>query len=121
MGEILRVIRNSPTDLTPVLESVARNAARCARPYHVSERGLPWVDAVDIAPGGAHHHDHDGVESQPSLARASRSAGVHRGQRPSLRRALSNLLLSLGVGVETFESGGAFTSSDARMVTEKRG
>ena len=39
---------------------------------------------------------------------------MHRGRRPSLLRALRNLLLSLGVGVETHESGGAFLEAGDR-------
>src|SRR5215831_20237785 len=35
-SEILRVISNSPADLTPVLESVARNAARLCEADDVS-------------------------------------------------------------------------------------
>src|SRR5262249_45416969 len=36
MGEILQIIRNSPSDLTPVLESVARSAAQLCEAEDVS-------------------------------------------------------------------------------------
>jgi hypothetical protein len=59
-SEILRVIAGSPADLQPVLDAVARNAARVCgaddahiRPVHVdsfrvAERSLPFIKSSDI-------------------------------------------------------------------------
>jgi hypothetical protein len=73
MGEILRVIRNSPTDLTPVLESVARNAAR-----------LCEADDVSIT-----RAERDGITILFSLG----PAAAFRGQKfPTIRSATSRAI-----------------------------
>ena len=51
-GEILRVISSSPTDLQPVMDAVAENAARVCGA--TDARHLPSRRRCTVAPDGAH-------------------------------------------------------------------